>query len=149
MSTGGDLPCAGDGGAGDSLGKYVLDRRPLSFPQCETRRKLRGITKEEDEMKPETMMIDDVKYVREDSIRKSEIGEKRIIVADRGWVFAGDCEDHEDGSVTIRNAKNIRRWGTSTGLGELANGPTSKTVVDPAGTVRCTPIVSFAIISGW
>lgn len=101
-------------------------------------------------MKPETMMIDDVKYVREDSIRKSiEIGEKRIIVADRGWVFAGECEDNEDGSVTIRNAKNIRRWGTSTGLGELANGPTSKTVVDPAGTVRCTPIISFAIIKGW
>lgn len=101
-------------------------------------------------MKPETMMIDDVKYVREDSIRKSvEIGEKRIIVADRGWVFVGDCEDHDDGSVTIRNAKNIRRWGTTNGLAELANGPTSKTVVDVGGTVRCTPIIAIAVVGGW
>lgn len=101
-------------------------------------------------MKPETMMIDDVKYVREDSIRKSvEIGEKRIIVADRGWVFVGDCEDHDDGSVTIRNAKNIRRWGTTNGLAELANGPTSKTVVDAGGTVRCTPIIAISVVSGW
>ena len=99
---------------------------------------------------PKTMMIDDVKYVREDSIKAAvEIGDMRIIAADKGFVFVGKCEDQEDGSVIIRNAKNIRRWGTTKGLGELVNGPTSKTQHDPYGTVKCTPIVSIAVTGGW
>ena len=89
------------------------------------------------------MIIDGVEYVRADSVR-SEIGELRIVVADRGWVFVGRCEDHEDGSVTIRNARNIRLWGTTKGLGEITSGPTSKTSHDHYGLVRCTPIVSIA-----
>jgi hypothetical protein len=101
-------------------------------------------------MNPQTITIDSVKYVREDSIPQSKpMGQCRIVVADRGWVFAGMCEDHEDGSVTIHNAKNIRRWGTTKGLGELANGPIAgKTISDDYGTVRVTPIVSIAA-SGW
>lgn len=99
-----------------------------------------------------TLTIDgeNVDCVRKDLIQEQvRIGEKRIIVADRGWVFVGDCEDNQDGSVTIRHARNIRRWGTTTGLGQLANGPTSETKHDAAGTVRCTPIVTFAVIGGW
>ena len=77
---------------------------------------------------PETITIDDVKYVREDSICEPlEIGEKRIIAADRGWVFVGDCTDNDDGSVTIKNALNIRKWGTTKGLGQLDNGPLENT----------------------
>lgn len=100
---------------------------------------------------PHTITIDSVKYVREDSIPSAvPMTSKRIIAADRGWVFAGDCEDHEDGTVTIYNAKNIRRWGTTAGLGELVNGPIAgKTVVDPYGTVRVTPIVQINIVKGW
>ena len=50
-------------------------------------------------MKPETMMIDDVKYVREDSIQKvRDIGTKRIVVADAPWAQADagvfSCNDH-------------------------------------------------------
>lgn len=48
---------------------------------------------------------------------------KQIVIAQRGWVFVGDVERTEN-EVVIKNAKNIRRWGTSRGLGELAqNGP--------------------------
>lgn len=100
-------------------------------------------------MQPETMMIDDVKYVRADSVQAGEIGEKRIIVADRGWVFVGDCVDNEDGSVTINNAKNIRRWGTKKGLGELANGPLLNTVTDDYGVVKTTAIVTISVNKGW
>jgi len=100
-----------------------------------------------------TLVIDgkNVDFVRKDSIQPASpiMGDKRIIVAGRGWVFVGSCEDHDDGSVTIRSAKNIRRWGTTKGLAELANGPTPKTVIDDGGTVRCTPIVAIAVISGW
>ena len=78
------------------------------------------------------------------------MGDKRIIVADRGWVFVGDCEEHEDHSVTIRNAKNIRIWGTTKGLGELVNGPIAgKTKYDEYGVVRCTPVVQINVVGGW
>lgn len=96
------------------------------------------------------MMIDDVKYVREDSVNAPvEIGEKRIIVADCGWVFVGDCVDEDDGNVTIYNARNIRVFGTTQGLGELITGPTSKTRHDHYGTVKTKPIASIAVKSGW
>lgn len=62
--------------------------------------------------------------------------EWRIVIAQRGWVFVGRWS--QDGEmVTLTDAKNIRTWGTTKGLGELAQtGPTGKTVLDPAGTVR-------------
>ena len=101
----------------------------------------------------ETITINGIEYVQKSAIVESApqtIGEKRIIVADRGWVFVGDCEDHDDGSVTIRNAQNIRNWGTTRGLGELATGPVSgKTKYDPYGVVRCIPIVQINVTSGW
>ena len=99
-----------------------------------------------------TLVVDGkpVDFVRKDTLTQQlNIGEKRIIAADRGWVFVGDCEDQEDGSVVIRNAKNIRRWGTTAGLGELCNGPKENTKTDNYGTVRCTPIISLAVTGGW
>ena len=92
--------------------------------------------------------INGTKYVRADSVPQ-KIGPTQIIVADRGWIFVGTVEDHEDGSVTITNCQNIRRWGTTKGLGELQDGPTAKTVADPYPSVRCTPIVRIAVRRGW
>lgn len=96
----------------------------------------------------EKIVLNGVEYVRASDV-PIEVGEKRIIVADKGFVFVGDCTDESDGSVTIRNARNIRRWGTTHGLGELGTGPTKKTVYDACGTVRCTPILTIAVVSGW
>jgi hypothetical protein len=59
----------------------------------------------------------------------------RIVVLDRGFVYIGNVEEQSD-SIVITNAKNIRYWGTQKGLGELVNGPTSKTILDPVGVVR-------------
>lgn len=99
----------------------------------------------------ETITIDGTEYVRKDSIpaAATPVGSKRIVVADRGWVFVGNCEDHDDGSVTITNCCNIRRWGTTAGLGQLVNGPLPDTKYDAYGTVRCTPIVTIAVVKGW
>ncbi len=59
----------------------------------------------------------------------------QIVVLDRGFVYAGRVEI-TDGVVTITNAKCVRRWGTSNGLGELAaEGPKPNTRLDEAGTV--------------
>jgi hypothetical protein len=98
---------------------------------------------------PTTITIDSIRYVREDSIVPAKLGDKRIIIADRGWVFVGDCTDESDGTVTIRNAKNIRKWGTTTGLGQLVNGPTGNTVADEYGTVKCLPIAQISVVGGW
>jgi hypothetical protein len=96
-----------------------------------------------------TITIDSVKYVREDSLQPTELGTKRIVIAERGWVFLGDCEDHENGTVTIRNCKNLRKWGTTKGLGQLTTGPQNGTVADDYGTVIVTPIAQINVISGW
>ena len=58
-----------------------------------------------------------------------------IVVASAGFAYVGDCAWGR-GGLTITNAKNIRRWGTTGGLGQLAmNGPTEKTVVDNVGII--------------
>jgi hypothetical protein len=97
-------------------------------------------------MSKDILTIDGIEYVRKGSTNISNV---RIIVADRGWVFVGTCQDNDDGSVTITNCRNIRRWGTTQGLGELVNGPLEGTKHDAYGTVRCTPIVTISVNKGW
>ena len=59
-----------------------------------------------------------------------------IVVADRGYVYVGNV-NLDDQFAVVTNAKNIRIWGTTKGLGELAlGGPTSSTKLDDVGTVR-------------
>lgn len=102
------------------------------------------------EINHNTLTLNGVEYVRKDSLPAAvPMGDMRIIIADRGWVFVGNCQDHADGSVTITNCRNIRKWGTSAGLGELVNGPKSGTVADAYGTVRTLPIASIAVVKGW
>jgi len=65
---------------------------------------------------------------------------KQIIIAQRGWVFVGEVTNTAE-EVVIEKARNIRRWGTANGLGQLAKeGPTSNTVLDDYGTVRLHPL---------
>lgn len=100
----------------------------------------------------EVISINGCDYIRKDSVSVSvspPLGPVQIIVGDKGFVFVGNIEDHPDGSVTIRNCRNIRYWGTTKGLGELVTGPTTKTLSDPYGTVKLTPILRIAVVSGW
>lgn len=88
---------------------------------------------------PTTLKIDNVEYVRADSLATGDPTAIQIVVADRGWVFVGNTE-HDEKGITIANARCIRYWGTDDkqpGLGWLAlNGPTAKTKLDVSGTVR-------------
>lgn len=60
----------------------------------------------------------------------------RIVIAERGWVYVGKVSRVQD-MLVISNCRNIRRWGTERGLGQLAlEGPTEDTVLDSYGTVR-------------
>lgn len=66
----------------------------------------------------------------------------QIAVLDRGFVYVGLCQIN-DGTLTITRAQNVRRWGTTTGLGQLAlTGPTGATRLDAAGTVHA-PVSSL------
>ena len=59
-----------------------------------------------------------------------------IVIADRGHSWVGEVEVTTDW-VTITDARAIRRWGTSSGLNQLANeGPQAETKLDAAATVR-------------
>lgn len=59
----------------------------------------------------------------------------QIAVLDRGFVYIGNVIT--DGEwCYISNAWNIRRWGTTRGLGELVTGPLSETILDKVGNIR-------------
>lgn len=69
-----------------------------------------------------------------------------IVILQRGWIFVGSLT--KNGSeCTLTNASNIRRWGTTKGLGELAEGgPLSNTQLDKVGTVTFHELTTVAMI---
>lgn len=62
-----------------------------------------------------------------------EMGQN-IVVLDRGFVYVGEVKFDGD-FLHITKARNVRKWGTSKGLGELRTGPLRDTVLDTVGEV--------------
>ena len=93
-------------------------------------------------MSENTINVNGVEYVRADSIPAVQSGDiadlgVRIVVLQRGWVVVGHAR-RVGPRVVVSKAANIRRWGTTKGLGELSSGgPTSKTVLDECPDVEC------------
>lgn len=59
-------------------------------------------------------------------------GDIKIVILQRGWVMVGRFE-RIGSDCKLRFASIIRTWGTTKGLGEIAeSGPTSSTKLDPA-----------------
>jgi hypothetical protein len=54
-----------------------------------------------------------------------------IYVLTGGWVLVGTPHESTEDDIKLENAKVIRVWGTSKGLGQLRNGPTKETKLDP------------------
>jgi hypothetical protein len=75
-----------------------------------------------------------------------------IIVLTNGFVYVGDVTVTEKW-ITVTNATNIRRWGTTKGLGELCAGPTSSTHLDKTGTLKINPMAFLFLLTveeaGW
>lgn len=59
---------------------------------------------------------------------------QHLCVLDRGFVYVGNVRWDGDWMV-IDQARNVRVWGTSQGLGELRNGPLEQTKLDESGQV--------------
>ena len=89
-------------------------------------------------MKPETIKIDEIEYVRKDSVNNTITGDIKIVILQRGWVMVGYFE--RDGSnCKLSKANVIRKWGTTKGLGEIAGkGPLNDTILD-----KCYGVVEF------
>lgn len=86
----------------------------------------------------------------EDSCAKSDFnigGSKaKICVLQRGWVFVGNFSK-EGATCKLEDAYNIRTWGTTKGLGELAeDGPTSTTKLDKVNDVSFHELTSVVIL---
>lgn len=97
---------------------------------------------------PETIKIDEVEYIRKDSVPdKKYEGDVKIVILQRGWVYVGRFkQNNETMMCELNNAQNIRVWGTSKGLGELREGPLSSTKLDSAGRVVFHLLTTIAII---
>lgn len=61
---------------------------------------------------------------------------KQIVILNRGWVVIGDYSEKGD-ECTLMDASVIRTWGTTKGLGELAeSGPLTNTKIDPCPNIH-------------
>jgi hypothetical protein len=79
-----------------------------------------------------------------------ELSGQHLVVLDRGFVYVGEVSREGD-FLIITNARNVRKWGTSKGLGELIAGPTPNTVLDPCGVVKVPfkALISLIACSGF
>lgn len=89
-----------------------------------------------------TITINNEVYVAEKDVKaqlaKKNIkpSKKQIVVLNRGWVVMGDYSEKGD-ECTLANASVIRKWGTTQGLGELAEkGKLPDTVLDACPNVH-------------
>lgn len=65
-------------------------------------------------------------------------GEIKIVILQRGWAMVGRFK-REGNECSLLDASVIRTWGTTKGLGEIAEGgPTSNTKLD-----KCNGLVEF------
>jgi hypothetical protein len=71
---------------------------------------------------------------------------KHIVVFTNGFVYVGN---HDRDGQRIYNCQNLRNWGTTRGIGQLAiEGPTGETALDDCGILEyyTTPIVMFPVV---
>lgn len=69
---------------------------------------------------------------------------KQIVVLNRGWVVIGNYYEKGD-ECTLTEASVIRKWGTTKGLGELAEkGKLADTVLDECPNVHFNKMTMVA-----
>lgn len=76
--------------------------------------------------------------------QKIEPSKKQIVILNRGWVVVGNYSEKGD-DCTLTDASVIRVWGTTKGIGELAeNGPLTNTKLDPCTNVHFNKLTMVA-----
>lgn len=75
---------------------------------------------------PKTIKIDEIEYVRADSVQHKPIpGKRAVVVVDRGWIFAGDVTER-DGRILLTRAVWVFRWESIGFDGMIADPKSSK-----------------------
>ena len=70
----------------------------------------------------------------------------RIVILQRGWVMVGRYSESGD-ECKLTDCSNVRIWGTSRGLGEIAEGgPTGSTKLDKQPVTRFHKLTVIATI---
>ena len=95
---------------------------------------------------PNTIRINEVDYVRKDSVVPVS-GNVKIVILQRGWIMIGYFS-RSGSDCKLEKANVIRNWGTTKGLGELSQGPLKDTKLDKCnGTVEFDYLTVVASIS--
>ena len=71
-------------------------------------------------MQPNTIKIDEVEYIRKDSVQTTPTGNRCVVVVDRGWIFAGDVT-RENGRIKLSRALHVFKWESVGFAGMLDN----------------------------
>lgn len=74
-----------------------------------------------------TISINGIDYVRADTVQPLIKGCRAVIVADRGWIFAGDVT-RENGRIKLSRAVWVFKW-ESIGFDGAINDPKNKNVL--------------------
>lgn len=88
-----------------------------------------------DDTLPKYPVADEAETLFADLRGPVELMGKTIAVLDRGYCHIGYGAINGDW-LYLRRTKNIRRWGTTAGLGQLKDGPRQETVLDDYGDLR-------------
>jgi len=97
-----------------------------------------------------TIQINNETYILEKDVKaqllKKNIkpSKKQIVILNRGWNVIGEYKEKGDECV-LENASVIRKWGTTKGLGELAEkGILENTILDKCPNVRFNKMTMVA-----
>ena len=72
---------------------------------------------------------------------------KVIAIATGGFVWIGVVKSDTDTHLVLDDAYNVRKFGTTNGLGQIAvEGPTKDTVLDACGIVEINKVALIATI---
>lgn len=84
--------------------------------------------------KIETITINNVLYVPADSIKREIVGNRHVVVVDRGWIFAGDMK-REKGRIKLSRALHVFKW-NSIGFAKMVElGKNNKVDLRPIADV--------------
>jgi len=85
---------------------------------------------------PETISINDVQYVRADSVAQTPDGQRNIVILDKGFIFEGVLSGDGDGYYKLSDAVNVRMWKQGGTGGMLRSAKESNATLDKCADIE-------------
>jgi hypothetical protein len=57
----------------------------------------------------DTITVNNIEYIRKGCVSTPSIGNRHVVVVDRGWIFAGDLV-RENGRLKLSRAVHVFKW---------------------------------------